>query len=375
MRILFVTNNYTPYSGGVVSSIQSTVQQLQNSGHQVRIVTLDFLGTAHKDPEYVLRIPSIARFKHKQNHFAIPWRMRSFLKKVCTEFKPDIVHVHHPFLLGPCAVRVARLYNIPVVFTYHTIYETYAHYVPLPPTLTQGIIKQRAIAFCNTVDAIIAPSTAIAQDIATAGVHTPITVIPSGLRPFFLSTPYTPKKTNGYFSLLTVGRFTPEKNIELALDLFAQLPHDGHYKLTLVGYGPLEQLLRAKVKTLGLSPELVTFVIKPTPEQLVQLYNHADLFLFTSTTDTQGLVLAESMSQGTPVVAIDGPGQQGIIKDGENGFIAHNLAELKTAVVQITQSPELHAQLQHGAWLTAREYDTKECVQKLLTVYNKLLVK
>lgn len=375
MRILFVTNNYTPYSGGVVSSIQSTVQQLQESGHQVRIVTLDFLGAAHVDPPHVVRIASVARFKRSQNHFAIPWRMRSCIKSICQDFKPDIMHVHHPFLLGPCALRVARLYNIRVVFTYHTIYEAYAHYLPLPQIVTRGLIKKRAIYFCNAVDAVIAPSQAIADNIKNAGTHKPVFVIPSSIRSSFLSTSFTPKQSQKSFSLLTVGRFTPEKNMQLVLDLFAQLPQDGSFTLTMVGYGPLyDQLSLYAYEQLQLSRELVQFVVKPTQEQLLQLYKNADLFLFSSITDTQGLVLAESMSQGTPVVAIDGPGQRGIITNGENGFIVHNVSEMKNVVVEIACDPVLHQKLQQGAWQTAREYNPHVCVQKLLLVYEQQLL-
>lgn len=374
MRILFVTNNYTPYSGGVVSSIQSTVQELQENGHDVRIVTLNFLGADHNDPEYVYRIPSALRFKRKHNYFAIPWRMNDYLMNKCKEFKPDIVHVHHPFLLGVSAMRIARLLRIPVVFTYHTMYEAYAHYIPFPVVFTRSLIKKRAITFCNKIDVVFAPSNAIAQDIAHCGVSKPVTVIPSAIKSNFLQNDFEIKSKKESFSLLVVSRFTPEKNVEMVIDLFAQLPQDGSFALTLVGYGMLEQKLRELAfKKYNLSPELVTFIIKPSQDKLVEIYKEADLFIFSSTTDTQGLVLAESMSQGTPVVAINGPGQQSIIKNGENGFIVSNKDQILQKIIEVSTDVVLHEQLQKGAWQTAREYSAQVCVAKIVRAYQDLL--
>jgi glycosyltransferase involved in cell wall biosynthesis len=373
MRILFVTNNYIPYSGGVVSSIQSTVAQLQEMGNTVHIITLDFLGTEHQDPPHVMRIPSITRFVHNQNHIAVPWRPAQRIQKMCDIVNPDIIHVHHPFLLGPCAVRVARKQGIPVVFTYHTVYEAYAHYVPIPTLFTRQLIKKRVIVFCNKVDHVIAPSSAIAQDIAGAGARRPITVIPSGLRSCFLQNAVSNKQRGHSFNLISVGRFTHEKNIYALLDMFSCLPQDGSYSLTLVGYGVLYDALREYAYTiLQLSKERVLFIVKPSQERLVRLYQDADLFVFSSATDTQGLVLAESMSQATPVVALDGPGQQSIIKNGENGFIVPDIAAMKEKVIHIASNPELYTHLQHNARQTAAEYTPEICVQKLVDVYKGL---
>jgi glycosyltransferase involved in cell wall biosynthesis len=181
MRIFFVTNNYTPYSGGVTQSIIADTNALRSQGHEVFIITLDFFkpqaqsapstqlrinsasATVDKAQENVIRVPCPIRFMYKNNYMAIPWRPTHVIKKLLQQYKPNIVHVHHPFLLGVSALHAARAYNTPCVFTYHTIYEDYAHYVPLPRQFTKKIIHAIVIHFCNKIDGIIAPSNAIKE--------------------------------------------------------------------------------------------------------------------------------------------------------------------------------------------------------------------
>src|SRR5579872_5996916 len=163
LRIAMVTNNYTPYSGGVVNSINSHVQALQDLGHEILIITLDFLGSQHRDPPYVKRVPCPIKFIYKNNHMAVPWRADHHVLELLQEFKPSIIHSHHPALLGMSACHVARLLSIPVVFTYHTLYEDYAHYAPLPERMTRPVIKKVVHDYCCSVDGIIAPSEPIRQ--------------------------------------------------------------------------------------------------------------------------------------------------------------------------------------------------------------------
>src|SRR5262249_18260371 len=143
------------YSGGIVSSLHVLIPELQKQGHTVSLITLDFLGYEHSDPEYVMRISCPLKFMYKKNHMAIPWRATHALQKYFNEWQPDIIHAQHPFLLGRAALRVARKQNIPICFTYHSIYEAYAHYVPFPGTLTRPAIQKMVLDFCKKVNGII----------------------------------------------------------------------------------------------------------------------------------------------------------------------------------------------------------------------------
>jgi len=374
MRILFITNNYTPYSGGVVSSIQATVGALQELGHEVQIVTLNFLGTKHQDPPYVYRIPSLLRFVYKSNHMAIAWRAKRHLRDIITRFSPDIIHVHHPFLLGRLGAQLGRRLSIPVVFTYHTLYEHYAHYVPAPQWLVTFLIKRQVERFYRYIDGLVLPSCAMHSQVDPTSV--PTLVLPSGLNLHFVDLPFRPHTIaeHNTIRLLLVSRFAPEKNIEWLLDVMILLRFC-NVELTLVGHGvAYERLQFYAYKQLHLT-QTVIFVHKPTPQELLACYKKADIFLFPSTSDTQGLVLAEAMACGKPVVAIDGPGQRDIIRDGYNGYIVKTKKQMADKIIDIARDGKLYKRLQDGAWHTGRDYDPLFLTRKLLTFYNRLLPK
>ena len=374
MRIFFVTNNYTPYSGGVVQSITATVNALREQGHEVFVITLNFLGKKHDDPEYVIRIQCPIKFRYKKNYMAIPWRPTHTLKKLMVMYKPDIIHVHHPFLLGVSALHAARAHNIPCVFTYHTLYEKYAHYVPIPKICMQPLINTAVRTFCNKVDAIIAPSSFVKNYLLSHNIFTPIFIIPSPLREYFRNEIENTivNKSENPCELLLVTRFVPEKNVPFVFEIMRLLPDN--FRITLAGYGSDEKKLqKLAYDILQFSSARVRFILSPNQEELLALYRAAHLFIFPSQTDTQGIVLAESMSQGVPVIALDGPGQHDIIIQGENGFIVENAQKMAAIIIKISADKKLYHHLESGARATAKNYDDRIIIGKLLTLYNSVI--
>ncbi len=371
MRILFVSNNFTPYTGGVVSSIQALVKELQKDGHEVQLITLGFL-KHHDDPAWVKRLYCPIRFRYKTNHMAIPWRAKAQLAHLLDAFKPDIVHVHHPFLLGPIAQVIDQKKKIPVVFTYHTIYEAYAHYVPLPQWLVRWYIKRAVLAFCKTVDGIIAPSSFIACYLKDQHITVPMVIIPSGLLPCFVAHPITRQSTDKPIQLLTVGRMVKEKNIKAVLEVAQKLvAQQIPFELKLIGYGAdYDQLKAYAYNTLQLPEGQVVFIHKPPKEVIAQAYKDADLFLFTSSTDTQALVLAEAMAGSTPFIALDGPGQRDIIKQGINGYIVDSPQEMVNQVTQLAGDHMLLVSLCQGAYQTSERYLPEIIAQRYVVFYN-----
>jgi len=375
LRIAFITNNYTPYQGGVAQAVTATVHELQKEGHDVRIITLDFLGTTEKDQPYVWRVPCPIRFQRKKNWIAIPWRRTHYIKNYLTSFDPHIVHLHHPFLLGQTGMQVARSMGVPTVFTYHTIYTAYAHYVPLPQAITRFFIRRIVPHFCNRVDRVIAPSSAIQQLLHDARVHTPSQVIPSPIREHFFDNQAEPTPHNQPLRLLYVGRFAKEKNLPFILDALAVLKTSQPVSCLFVGYGPDYDEFKQQVQDeqTRLGQNKVEFIHKPPLEKLIQLYRNADLFLFPSTTDTQALVLAEAMASGTPVIAVPGPGQSDIIRHHFNGFFAETPADMAQRITQLDYDRPFLATLARNAINTAQRYQPTVTVGKLLELYAQLL--
>jgi 1,2-diacylglycerol 3-alpha-glucosyltransferase len=374
MRILFVTNNYTPYSGGLISSIDSFTQQLRAQGHDVLIITLDFLGEQHNDPDYVVRVTCRRRFLYKHNHMAIPYKPTQEIIAIAQQYKPDIIHVHHPFLLGVSGLRAARLIGVPCVFTYHTLYEQYAHYVPGPSWLTQPIIEWLVMRFCRAVDGIIAPSNYVKNYLYERTVLTPIEVISSPLRTIFLDGKTKQGKwafVTKHFELLVVTRFVHEKNVPFVFDVFKKLPE--YVRLTLVGYGSeYENMKKLAFDELNLPRDRVRFIFKPEQSELIKLYANANMFIFPSQTDTQGIVVIEAMSQGLPVIALDGPGQRDIIRNGVNGFLVYSAEHAALMIKVISAHGDLYAQLTAGAIKTAASYTPEYIVSRLLEFYETL---
>jgi glycosyltransferase involved in cell wall biosynthesis len=374
LRIALISNNYTPYSGGVVSSINAQVATLLEDGHLVRIITLDFLGNKHTDPDYVVRVRTPIKFKCRQNHYAIPWYMVTQLKEIISGMNADIIHVHHPFLLGAKGLEVARTLGIPIVFTYHTLYEEYAHYVPLPASIAKPLIRKLVSQFCSAVDAIIAPSPGIIDYLEEQNIRTRLECIPSPLQSCFQDIPYTERTrlAHGPVKLLSVLRFTKEKNVPFLLDVLSLL--DERYTLTLVGYGAEYESLRAYAyNQLHLSGKQLQFVLKPPREQLINYYREADLFLFPSKTDTQGLVLLEAMACSTPVIALMGPGQKDIIRQNKNGLLVSTKEEMAQAIKFLAEHNKTFISLQKEAWCTAQNYLPERFREKLLAAYRQVI--
>lgn len=373
MRIAMVTNNYTPYSGGVVSSINVSVDQLKRMGHDVVVVSFDFTSMHTDDPAWVYRVWSPIQFMYKSNHMAIAWRPYTQIQRFFARFKPDIVHVHHPFLLGSVATKLARKHGIPVVFTYHTLYEEFAYYVPLPERFVRWVTTHLVRLFCKRVHGIIAPSKAIADLLYE--YLTCIEVIATGLQRDFLPDASIPSHHHGPLRLLIVSRLVKEKNIYAALDVAHKLAREGvAYTLTIVGYGEEYQPLQTYAyQYLKLSHRQVSFLYKPDCSIIMQAYKDADLFLFTSRVDTQGLVLAEAMAGATAVVAFDGPGQRDIIKQGYNGFIVADVDAMVATIMQLDGQHDRLMALKRGAHVTAQAYHPERTVRRLFDFYQRVI--
>src|SRR3990167_228592 len=351
--ILIVTNNYKPYSGGVVSSIDAFTRGLRELGHNVSIVTLDFTGRDQDEPG-VYRIFCPIKFQYKKNSMAIPWRATNELKGIIKQLKPDIVHSQHPFLLGISALTLCRKLDIPLIFTHHTQYDQYSHYIPLPGSVVKPVINRCVQWYAQQVDVVIAPSHAIKKELDKRILGKSAYVIPSPISPMFFGS-IVNKMVSRPFKLLTVSRFAPEKNIESLLDTFAKLDQK-NYSLTLVGYGAqLTSLKQHAYITLGLSQKRVKFIVKPPKQKLIQLYRSSDLFIFASQTETQGLVLAEAMASGLPVIAFKSPALEDIV-DGTNGHLVTTQRQMIEYIEALTRDEQLYTKMRARAYKTAERY-------------------
>lgn len=372
MKILFVTNNYKPYSGGVVSSIDAFCDELRSQGHVVKIVTLDFTGIPTSDPD-IIKIVSPLRFFYKNNPLALPLFMKFQLNKIIECYKPDIVHTHHPFLLGVAVQSICLQQGIPLVFTHHSQYGLYAtHYAPFFKQFVRYYIEKKVKQFCEKVTAVIVPSDSIALYLKKQKIKTPCYTIASGLLPCFVHKKRKQKKRKPLFNLLTVSRFVTEKNIPFLLDVMTHL--DEQFVLTLIGFGAYyQELQHYAYQICKLSTVQVQFIEKPAHKVIAQWYEKADLFVFASTSETQGLVCAESMAAGTPVIAVKGPGVKECVKNGSNGYLVTTRAQMVQKIKEVAGDKILHEKLCKGAWKTGKEYSIKKVTSTLVSLYVEIV--
>jgi len=379
MKIAIFTNTFRPFVGGVTRSIETFVREYIGRGHQVHIFAPSFEG--HKDQEpWITRVAAIPRFN--QTDFSLPLPFSFKVRSIFEKFNPDLVHVQHPFFLGEMGMHLGKNRGIPIVLTYHTQYEMYSHYAPIDADLVKRWIINVCTSFCNLCDLIVAPSDDIRTMLISREVKTRIEVIPTGIDLSLYRNPDRQwlRETFGIkeddMILVHIGRLAKEKNLEF---LFRSVAKAMRIRKNLIffiaGLGDLETDLRKAADQFGILHRVI-FHGKMDPEELVKAYAGGDLFVFSSLTETQGLVLLESMAAGTPVVAVDAPGVRDIVEDGVNGFLAAEDSDaFSEKILLLLSSPEKRAAFSKAALKNAEELSSSNMAERMLNEYARLLQK
>lgn len=379
LRVGLFTNNYLPMLGGVSTAVETTRTHLERLGHAVIVVAPRMAG-AREDSPHVIRVPALPAPTYPD--FSLPLPLPPGLRRTIRALDLDVFHAQHPFLLGGTARRLARELGRPLAFTYHTLYEKYAHYVPLPRLL----VARRAVCwstrFANSADVVIAPSEALAERLSAQGVHQPIEVIPTGVDlGRFRATDRAVARGAAALPaagplLLYVGRLDREKNLVFLLHAFARIAA-AHptVRLALVGRGTQEHALRT-IAAARPGAERVHFVGGIDPAEVVRYYQAADVFVFASTTETQGLAVLEAMAAGLPVVAVRASGVEEAVLDGVTGLLVpEDPAAFAAAVTEVLKDSDLAEKLAGGGSETAQRFAAPALADRLAAVYRRLLAR
>lgn len=362
-----VTNNYTPYAGGVVRAIQTYVDALYEQGHTVYIITLDF-GVVD-DPWYVLRVPSCFRCQFRGNIISVPWRMHQYVADCIRQCRPDVVHLHSPFVLGEAGLRAARACGIPVVFTYHSLYERFVSYFPVPQKVVQKFVLRRVHALCRRVDAVIAPSRYIVQRLYHVIPAHMVWYVPTPIRPAFFHNTIRMSSTPSRY-IICVGRFQPEKQIDHVIDAYVHIRKHIDVTLVLIGFGASYDYLCWYAHTYhGLPDDAVQFVIRPELPQLISWYHAAGVFVSASP-EAQGLVFAEACAAGVPIVAYNTGGASDIVQHGDNGYLVDNAYNMASRVIQIYENASLWRHMVQAALGVSARYHPYRSVFHLIDHYE-----
>ncbi len=382
-RVLMLSDVYFPRINGVSTSIRTFRRDLAALGCHSLLVAPAYPGAA-EDTEDVIRIRSRYLPADPEDRLMVYRELGHAAREVAEGF--DLVHVQTPFLAHYAGVRLGRELGIPVVETCHTYFEHYfQHYLPwIPAGLLRGLSRALTRSQCKHVDHVISPSTQMADALRRYGVKSTVEVIPTGLdmdrftagdgARFRRDHGIDPKRP----VLLNVGRVAHEKNLGFLFDVLASVRRDvPDVLMVLAGEGPARTGLQARARAEGLDDNLCFVGYLDRDKELLDCYRAADLFIFASRTETQGLVLLEAMATGLPVVSTAVMGTASVLADAHGALVAEeSVAEFSDAVIFLLRSPQRRLEMADEArQFVERNWSSREMAARMLGLYQVVLAK
>ena len=381
MRILMVSDVYFPRVNGVSTSIQTYRSDLLAAGHRCLLVAPEYPTTALDDDE-LFRVPS-RRIPRDPEDRLLSMRALRQWGEALEPGDIDIVHVQTPFAAHYAGIRMARRLGVPVVESYHTYFEHYLHhYVPaLPSMLTRRFARRVTVSQCHQVAQLVSPSRQMADALREYGVRTPIEVLPTGLPPEAYALGDGPRfrALHGIPAsrplALFVGRVAHEKNIDFLVRMLGALRAKcPDVLLVIAGEGPAQDHLRRLVGSLGLEASVLFVGYMDRHTVLRDCYRAADVFVFASRTETQGLVLLEAMAQGTPVVSTAVMGTVDVLGGAKGAVVVPEDEQFfAAAVADILLDPARRAVLSPLAAEDARAWASAAMAARLVALYEQVI--
>jgi glycosyltransferase involved in cell wall biosynthesis len=372
MKIGMFTDSYRPYTSGVVRSIETTAGKLTDLGHEVYIFAPSYPN--YEKEAGVFRFASVPTPTYPDFAIALPFSL--YLNSTIKRLGLDVIHVHSPFTMGLLGARCAKRYGIPLLFTYHTMYDQYVHYLPFGHDISRKVVLRLSQKFCNRCDLVITP-TEVIRGIVAKNVESPVEAIPTGIEIHefdganrsWLRQKYEINSDEKI--LLHLGRLGKEKNVGFLLQTYQEiLKTNPSTKFVIVGDGPQRPALEEQAKSMGLD---VIFTGPLTREDVVNSYASADLFIFASTTETQGLVLGEAKAAGLPAVAVKALGAAEMVHDGVDGFLTSlNQEQFTARVRQLLENDSLRLVMAERALQESEKISSTNMAKKLLLAYEEV---
>jgi len=378
MRIGMFSESYLPRISGVTHSLAAFAAALRAQGHHVVVVAPAFPGHTDDDPD-IRRLPSFRI--PQQRDFPLANLLAPSTWREIAQLDLDVVHSHSPFLVGRLAARVARRRRVPLVFTHHTLYDEYVHYVPwLSPSLTRPVTRRYVTSYANRCDLVIAPSSMIAVRLRSSGVRSRVEILPTGVVDEALITSLDHSWVRPAFGipagrvlLVTASRLGKEKGIDLLLQMLAVVVKQRDVMLLIVGGGPENMALKDLARRLDVA-DLAVFAGELPHKKALECVSAGDIFVFASQTETQGLAVVEAMATGKPVVAVGAGGVTDAIENEVSGELVPASVEIMAGrVLRLIDDPARRASLGARAREASRRFAPAAAAGKLVDLYQSLL--
>ena len=383
MKIAFFTNCYLPYLSGVTLSIKTLRDELNLLGHETFVIGPRYPNHQETDPKIFRLLSLPAPYPGYRLVFPYSYSVFNRLK----EEKIDLIHAHQPFGVGLAALGLARSMKVPLVYTLHTLFPRYVHHLPLiPDWLSKRAVSAYLSFFCGQTDTVIVPSEMVRRWLALGKIRAPITVLPTGIKVDLIKQKKALKNQrdeirrkyavpNEAKLLIYAGRISEEKNIPFLLKAFPAIRKEApNTYLMLVGGGPKESDYQALAKTID--PQIF-FVGQKEHGEVIDHYLAADLFVYASVTETQGLVLCEAKACGLPVVAVFGGGIADVVESGVDGYLVpQNQTVFVDHVLRLLKNDPLRKEMSRKAEEDlALRFSAPAVAKRVEALYTSLIAK
>ncbi len=384
MRIGIFTETYTPYISGLVTSEIMLKKGLEKLGHEVYVVTanLESFHYEYDEEERVLKVPGIPTGIYDSRLTSVyPLKAVNKIKS----WNLDIIHSQTEFAIGTFARILAYQLDIPLVHTYHTMYEDYIHYITKGyfDKSSKKIVEYLTLFYCDkTATELIVP-TKKTYDLFKEKyqVDRNIHIIPTGieLERFYIenidkkklaSIKRKEKITKDDFIAIFIGRLAQEKNVVFLLDVMKDLvPSLPKLKLLIVGDGPDYDLYKEIIEKDHLENNVI-MTGKVAWEEVPYYYHLSDIFLTASHTETQGLTVIEAMASSVVPICIEDESFKNTVIDGLNGRIFNNEKECKEIITELYNDSKLTKKLSNQARINSDRFSAKYFAESVLDVYK-----
>jgi len=377
MKILLVTDIYTPAVNGVVTSTISLKKALEHLGHEVRVLTL-------ADDGYIDRkeqVYAVSSFNINKIYPGARFKLfsgRAILRRM-VQWQPDIIHTQSEFSTFRMAKEIAQYLDIPIVHTYHTVYEDYTHY--FSPTKKSGkkIVSALTKKLLDNVDAVITPTLKVERMLKGYGVTQPMHVIPTGIQLDKFEQPFSGEELRDLrehyaipkdaFLLISLGRLGKEKNVEELLYFLSLLKLDVYF--LIAGDGPNRESLINYTQELDLEDQVI-FTGMIAPEKVPIYYQMADIFVSASTSETQGLTYIEALASGLPALCRADESIDNVIVDDVTGYQYRCYKEFESCLYFLINNQNAYQKMADNAQQLAFEhYSSRAFGEQVHKIYKK----
>lgn len=377
-----ISDVYFPRVNGVSTSIRTFREALQKQGHRVTLIAPNYPGQRCEDDKDIIRIDSVRVPFDPEDRMMSRRKIKILLYKLALK-NVGIIHIHTPFVAHYSGVWLARQLEVPCLESYHTFFEEYLyHYIPfIPRNWLKRLARKFSQSQCNAVDSIVVPSTPMHEVLKGYGVTAPAHIIPTGIHPdnFSIGNGNVFREKHWIEKnrpvMLYLGRVAHEKNIDFLLHVVAETKKRIENVLMIVaGEGPAVSTLKKLAGELGINENIMFIGYLSRQQDLPDCYAAANVYVFASRTETQGLVLLEAMAAGTPVVSTAVMGTADVLEDKQGALIAEEtVSNFSKKVIRVLANPETERLLGISAQHYVQGWTVSESTTRLSSLYDGLI--